>query len=223
MGGKLKILMSWSGGKDSAVALWELQRGGAHEVDALLTTVTEGYDRVSLHGVRNELMERQAAALGLRLERVLLPQLPSMEVYEDRMQRAMDAAKSRGIEHVAFGDLFLEDIRRYRVDNLARVQMSALFPVWGRETTQFVRDFIAAGFRTVLVCVDTKKLSPEFAGREIDEAFLDDLPEGVDPCGENGEFHTFVFDGPNFSEPVKFTLGESHAEGQFHFRDLVPA
>ena len=220
---KEKILMSWSGGKDSAVALWELQRAGEYEIDALLTSVTEGYDRISMHGVRNELLERQAAALGVPLERVQLPKLASNEVYEERMGAAMEAAKARGITRVAFGDLYLEGIRSYREENLARVGMDAIFPVWLRETRQFAKDFLSAGFRTMVVCVDTAQLGAEFVGREIDEAFLAEFPEGVDPCGEKGEFHTFVFDGPNFSEPVQFELGEKRIDGQFHFRDLVPA
>lgn len=220
---KEPILMSWSGGKDSAVALWELQRAGEVEVAALLTTVTEDYDRISMHGVRNKLLERQAASLGLPLERVLLPKVAGNEVYEQRMREAMEAAKARGISRVAFGDLYLEDIRGYREKNLARVGMEALFPVWLRPTRQFAQDFIAAGFRTVVACVDTAQLDGSFVGRVIDRDFLADLPEGVDPCGENGEFHTFVFDGPNFAGPVRFELGETRIDGQFRFQDLVPA
>ncbi len=217
------VLFCWSGGKDSCLALLELRRDPLREVVALLTTVTEVYDRISMHGVRRELLERQAAALGLPLEIVTIPPKCENADYEARMESALLKWKARGVTRVAFGDIFLEDLRAYREGNLARVGMEAIFPVWKRPTRELAAEFISMGFRAVTVCVDPKVLDAAFVGREINEDFLAELPEGADPCGENGEFHSFVFDGPGFSRPVEFTLGEKVQREGFWFCDLVPA
>ena len=217
------VLMSWSGGKDSCMALWELCRAGERRVEALLTTVTRDYDRISMHGVRRTLLERQAEALGLPLHQVQISKGADNSEYEAEMGRTLAYYQARGVSEVAFGDLFLEDIRAYRERMLAIQGMRGLYPVWGRDTGQLVREFIALGFRTVVVCVDPTKLDLRFAGRVIDERFLDELPTGVDPCGENGEFHTFVFDGALFAEPVAFSPGETLCRDGFWFHDLIPA
>ncbi len=217
---KERILFGWSGGKDSAMALAELLRAGECEIAALLTTVTEDYDRISMHGVRRTLLEAQASALGLPLHIVKIPAGCTNEIYEARMRRAMEHFYAQGIRRVAFGDLFLADIREYRERNLARVGMEAIFPLWLRDTTELARGFIADGFRAVLVCVDPRKLDASFAGREYDASLLADLPAGVDPCGENGEFHSFVYAGPIFSEPVAITRGETVERDGFVFTDL---
>lgn len=222
-GGMTPVLMCWSGGKDSCVALHTLQRSPEHEVIGLLTTVTQDYSRISMHGVRTELLDRQAAALGLPVERVEIPAAGSNDTYEAAMAAALARYKAKGISTVAFGDLFLEDIRAYRERMLAPAGFAAVFPVWGRETMRFVADFIAAGFQAVVTCVDLSQLDASFAGRVIDARFLADLPPGVDPCGENGEFHSFVFDGPNFAERVAFEVGERVEREGFCFCDLVPA
>ena len=216
------VLFCWSGGKDSAVALDELRRDSRYEIAALLTTVTEPFDRISMHGVRRELLERQASSLGLSLEIVLIPASCTNEIYESRMEAALLRFKSRGIRHVAFGDIFLEDLRQYREGNLARVGMHALFPIWKRPTDELARDFIGRGFRAFTVCVDPRKLDESFAGREIDLDFLARLPAEVDPCGENGEFHSFVFDGPGFRETVAVHIGEIARRDGFIFCDLLP-
>jgi uncharacterized protein (TIGR00290 family) len=220
------ILFCWSGGKDSAMALDALRACNEYRAEyrvvGLLTTITEGYDRVSMHGVRRELLERQADSLGLPLRQVLIPPECINPVYEARMAEAVMAEHARGIRRVAFGDIFLEDLRAYREQNLARAGMTGIFPLWKRDTRQLARHFIAAGFRAVAVCVDSRVLDRQFAGRELDESFFRDLPAGVDPCGENGEFHTFVFDGPIFRIPVPFTLGEVVERGPFCFCDLIP-
>ena len=216
------ILLAWSGGKDSAMALYELRRMPDVEIAGLLTTVTEGYDRISMHGVRRALLERQAESLGLALERVDIPPDCPNQVYETRMQEVLERFQRRGVETVAFGDLFLEEIRRYRETNLAKVGMSGIFPLWGRNTRELLGDFLALGFKGVVVCVDTRQIPAAFAGRMIDDAYLRDLPRGADPCGENGEFHTFVFDGPFFKEPIAFRTGEVVVRGQFSFCDLLP-
>lgn len=216
------ILMCWSGGKDSAMALDSLRKDAPHHVAALLTTVTEGYERVSMHGVRRELLAAQAAALGLPLDEVRIPPQCVNPVYEARMEAALQRHLANGIRRVAFGDIFLEDLRAYRERNLARVDMEALFPIWKRDTRELFREFVAAGFRAVVVCIDKNALDASFAGRFLDEAFLRDLPPGVDPCGENGEFHTFVFDGPIFREPVRFTVGPTVERDGFVFTDLIP-
>jgi len=216
------VLFCWSGGKDSCLALHELRREPLREVAALLTTVTETYDRISMHGVRRELLERQAAALGLPLEIVTIPPKCANTDYEARMEAALLKWKERGVSLVAFGDIFLEDLRAYREGNLARAGMQAVFPIWKRPTRELATEFISLGFRAVTVCVDPRVLDDSFVGREINEKFLAELPVGIDPCGENGEFHSFVYDGPGFSERVEFTLGEKVLRDGFYFRDLVP-
>jgi uncharacterized protein (TIGR00290 family) len=217
------VLFCWSGGKDSCMALHELRRDPLREVVALLTTVTEGYDRISMHGVRRVLLERQAAALGLPLEIVTIPPQCVNAEYESRMEAMLLTWKARGITEVAFGDIFLEDLREYREKNLARAEMKALFPVWKRPTRELAREFVAQGFHAVTVCVDPKILDASFVGRELDSKFLAELPVAADPCGENGEFHSFVYDGPGFSAPVKFTIGEKVLRDGFWFCDLLPS
>jgi len=216
------ILFCWSGGKDSALALHALLQQNDVRIAALLTTVTEGYDRISMHGVRRELLQQQAKSLRLPLHEVFIPPQCANPMYEARMEEALLFYFKQGIRRVAFGDIFLEDLRLYREKNLARVAMQALFPIWKRDPRELIREFHAAQFRSVAVCIDSRVLDPSFAGRELDTSFFDDLPPGVDPCGENGEFHTFAFDGPIFSRPVDFALGEVVRRDSFVFRDLLP-
>jgi uncharacterized protein (TIGR00290 family) len=220
---KTSILLAWSGGKDSAMTLYTLRRSRRCTVAALLTTVNEHYQRISMHGVRQSLLEQQAAALGLPVHPVYLSQTSSNEEYEARMEAALRSYQSQGVEVVAFGDIFLEDLRAYRERNLARIGMSGLFPIWKRDTRELVQTFIHLGFKAVVTCVDTQALDAEFAGRMIDENFVRDLPPGVDPCGENGEFHSFVFDGPLFNQPVRISVGETVLRDErFCFCDLIP-
>jgi uncharacterized protein (TIGR00290 family) len=223
---KKKVLMSWSGGKDSAVALDELLRDGRYEVIGLLTSVSEEYRRISHHGVREELLEKQAESIGIPLDKVYLPsdggKACSNDVYEAIMSDVMAKHKAAGVELVAFGDLFLEDLRAYRERNLARGGMSGLFPVWKRDTSQFAREVIRRGFKSYLSCVEGK-VGPGFVGRAFDEALLSDLPAGTDPCGEYGEFHSFVWDGPIFKSPVSVTVGEIVVRDGRYYADLLPA
>jgi len=220
--GAERILFCWSGGKDSAMALHTLLQQNSVSVASLLTTVTEGYNRISMHGVRRELLHRQAESLCLSLHEVFIPPQCVNPIYEARMEEAMRHYLNQGIRRVVFGDIFLEDLRLYREENLARVEMQALFPIWKRDTRELIREFHTLGFRSIAVCVDSKVLDPSFAGRELDPSFFADLPTNVDPCGENGEFHTFVFDGPIFARPVEFTVGKTVQRGQFVFCDLLP-
>lgn len=221
-GSSRPAVLSWSGGKDSALALHALGRTSDVRVEALLTTVTSDFDRISMHGVRRSLLEAQATSLGLPLWLNFISKGAGNAEYEASMADAFAACRARGIDTVAFGDLFLEDIRAYRDRLLAEHQMHALYPVWRRDTDRLIREFLSYGFRTAVVCVDPKQLNPSFVGRVIDEQFLADLPPGVDPCGENGEFHTFVFDGPMFAEPIGFSFGEIVCRDGFWFCDLVP-
>lgn len=221
-GAKERILFCWSGGKDSSLALHEVQQAGRYEVAALLTTVTADYDRISMHGVRRALLHEQAAALGVPLEEIFITKNASNAEYEARMGEAFARFRGEGIESVAFGDIFLEDLKEYRERNLARAGMRALFPIWKRDTRELVRTFLDLGFGAVTTCIDGRVLDASFAGRLIDDQFLADLPDGVDPCGENGEFHSFVFTGPNLSRRIPFELGEIVARDSFFFRDLVP-
>jgi uncharacterized protein (TIGR00290 family) len=216
------VLVSWSGGKDSCMALREIQRSSDLRVAALLTTITRDYDRISMHGVRRILLERQAVSLRVPLHQILISKGASNVEYETRMGEAFAIYREREIDTVAFGDLFLEEIRAYREQLLTRHGMLGMYPVWKRDTLALIREFINLGFKTAVVCVDPEQLDPSFLGRLIDEDFLSQLPPGVDPCGENGEFHTFVFDGPIFSDPVKFVFGERVCRDSFWFCDLVP-
>jgi len=220
--GSASALMSWSGGKDSCLALYEIQRAQSHRVAALLTTVTRDYGRISMHGVRRVLLEKQATSLRLPLHQILISKDATNEEYEAKMVEAFSVYREKGIDSIVFGDLFLEDIRAYREQFLARHHMRGLFPVWKRDTGIFIKQFLELGFRAVVSCVDSKVLDQSFAGRLIDESFLSSLPSDVDPCGENGEFHSFVFDGPSFTAPVEFSLGETVLRESFWFRDLLP-
>ena len=216
------ILFCWSGGKDSAMALQTLLQREEFRVAALLTTVTEGYERISMHGVRRELLALQAESVGLPLHEVRIPPQCLNSVYEARMGQALRVFYDQGVRKVAFGDIFLEDLRAYREANLARVGMTALFPIWMRDTRELIRFFHAERFRAIAVCVDPTVLDGSFAGRELDDSFFRDLPPNADPCGENGEFHTFVFDGPLFRWPVSIRTGEIVHRDGFVFCDLLP-
>ena len=214
--------LSWSGGKDSALTLWALRREGV-EPAALITTVTDAYDRISMHGVRRELLARQAAATGVPLVEVCIPPACVNEVYETRMAEAFASPPLSAVEAVAFGDLFLEDVRAYREARLAANDMRGLFPLWGRDTGVLAREFIAAGFQAFIACLDPRALDASFAGRAYNEQLLADLPASVNPCGEHGEFHTFVHAGPIFTEPIACDPGEVVEREGFVFCDLVPA
>jgi uncharacterized protein (TIGR00290 family) len=216
------ILFCWSGGKDSAMALHTLHQQKQFRVVALLTTVTEGYDRIAMHGVRRELLKRQADSLRLPLHEVFIPPQCVNPVYEARMEEALRLFYHQGVRKVAFGDIFLEDLRTYREKNLARIGMTAFFPIWKRDTRELIRHFHEQHFRAVAACIDTKVLDSSFAGRELDESFFRDLPPNADPCGENGEFHTFVFDGPIFQSPIPIRTGEIVNRDGFVFCDLLP-
>jgi uncharacterized protein (TIGR00290 family) len=218
-----KVILSWSGGKDSAMALRELLRDPRYEVTSLLTTITKGYDRVSMHGVRLSLLDRQAEMLGLPLVKVSIPQAPSNEQYESAMREVLERQRNEGVTAVAFGDIFLDDIRRYREEKLSQLAMKAIFPIWNKDTRELAQEFINAGFRAILTCVDSKQLDGSFVGRTFDESLLGDLPSGVDPSGENGEFHTFVYDGPIFSQSIPVRKGEIVLrENRFYYCDLLP-
>lgn len=220
-----KVVLSWSGGKDSNLALSALRADDSYEVVGLLTSITRGYDRVSIHGVRRELVEAQAAAAGLPLFEVTLEPLSSNAAYEAAVTNAL--AKLRAaipeVQLIAFGDLYLEDMRAYREQLLSGTGFESLFPLWHRDTTRLAADFINEGYRAVLVCVDTTQLSATFSGRSYDGALLAELPDTVDPCGEGGEFHTFVWDSPHFASPIAVHVGETIIrDGRFAYTELMP-
>ncbi len=217
----MKTLLAWSSGKDSAWTLHLLRQGGIR-VDALLTTVNEAADRVAMHGVRRTLLEAQAEAIGIPVWEIPLPWPCTNEDYESRMAGAGRRAVAEGFDTIAFGDLFLRDVRGYREKQLAGCGLTPIFPLWDIPTARLARDMIAGGLRARLSCIDSRQLDPAFAGREFDEALLGDLPEGVDPCGENGEFHSFVYDGPMFRAPLAIEAGEIRDAGGFIYTDLIP-
>lgn len=218
-----RVILSWSGGKDSLLALETLREDPDVELAGLLTSVNQGYGRITMHGVREALLDAQAAALGLPLIKVMLPERPDNATYEARMSEAVETLKADGVDAVAFGDLFLEDVRGYRERQMKRAGMPARFPIWGRDTSELAQHFIARGHRAVVVCVDGEQLSGDFVGREFDPAFLADLPDSADPCGEYGEFHSFAFGGPLFRQPVAFRPGERILrDARFHYIDLLP-
>ncbi len=217
-----RVLMSWSGGKDSSLALYEVLAEGKSEVVALLTTLSDTYRRISHHGVREELLDEQSRSLGLPLEKMFLPESPSNKVYEAQMREVLTRYKAHGVGAVVFGDIFLEDLRRWREEKLALVDMKGIFPLWGENTAALVRCFIKLGFKAKLVCIDPDKLETDFAGCEIDDEMLARLPSDVDPCGENGEYHSFVYDGPIFSFRVEHELAQSEQHGRNIFREVLP-
>jgi uncharacterized protein (TIGR00290 family) len=217
-----KVLFTWSGGKDSVLALYELQKGDDHEVVALLTTLTEDYERISMHGVRSILLEGQANSLGLPIEKVYISKNSSNEEYEAKMREVLQRYLTADVSSVVFGDIFLEDLRKHREDNLSKIGMKAVFPIWKRDTTDLAHEFIDLGFKAIITCVDSNVLGKAFVGRLYDQQFLSELPSTVDPCGENGEFHSFVYDGPIFQKRVPYTKGEIvFRDGRFWYCDLM--
>lgn len=205
---KEKVIFNWSGGKDSALCLYKLQQSEQYDIAGLLTTINAQHQRISMHGVRVELLDKQAKSLGIPSVKLMMPESPTMEVYEKVMQDTLTQLRNDGVTASVFGDIFLEDLRAYREDKLAQMDLKGIFPLWKRPTHELIREFIDLGFKTITTCVNEKYLDRSFVGRIIDHDFLKDLPRNVDPCGEHGEFHTFVFDGPNFKEPIAFHKGE---------------
>ena len=218
---KRKTLMSWSSGKDSAWALYKLQQDPQIEIDGLFCTMNSEYQRVAMHAIRVELLQRQVESIGLPVKIINIPNPCTNEEYEEIMAQFVESSKAVNIEYFAFGDLFLEDVRRFREENLIDTGISPLFPIWETPTDKLSREMIRGGLKAVITCFDPEKLSGEFIGREYDESFLDDLPGGVDPCGENGEFHSFVFDAPNFVWLIEISLGEVVQRDGYVFVDVV--
>ncbi len=227
---KEKIIFNWSGGKDSALCLYKVLKSHPGQVNCLLTSVSEQYQRISMHGVRVELLETQAKSIGFPLVKMMMPEMPTMENYERVTRSTLSNLKDQGATTCAYGDIFLEDLRAYRETMLTSLNLRALFPLWKISTRDLLKEFIDLGFKTIVVCVNEKYLDSTFAGRVIDNDFIKDLPANVDPCGENGEFHTFVFDGPVFKSPIDFKKGEivhrtydtSTADNGFWYCDLLP-
>ena len=218
-----KILFSWSGGKDSALALHSLLQNKDHEIVALLTTVTADYDRISMHGVRRELLEKQAESIGIPLEKISISKNSDNEEYEEKMKSVLLKHKNEGVNAVAFGDIFLEDLKKYREGNLAKIGLKGIFPLWKQNSFVLAKKFIGLGFKAIITCVDSKRLDGKFCGREYDNALLSDLPKNVDCCGENGEFHSFVYSGPIFKNEIPLKKGEVVLrDEQFYFCDLIP-
>ena len=205
---KNKAIFNWSSGKDSALALYKVLQNSEFEITCLLTSISQEFQRISMHGVRVELLEQQAKSLGIPLEIMQIPEIPTMEAYENVMNETLTKLKNKGVTHSIFGDILLEDLRKYREDQLDKIGFEAVFPLWQIPTTDLIQEFIALGFKTIVVCVNERFLDKSFVGRIIDQDFINDLPENVDLCGENGEFHTFTFDGPIFSKPIDFEIGE---------------
>ena len=205
---KKKALFNWSSGKDSALTLHKIQQENEYEIVTLLTSVNSQFQRISMHGVRIELLEKQAESIGLPLTKMLIPEMPTMEIYDEVMKNTLLEFQEKGIEYSIFGDIFLEDLRKYREDKLTLANFKGVFPLWKKDTKALIHEFLALGFKTIIVCVNEKYLGKEFVGRIIDANFINDLPKNVDPCGENGEFHTFTFDGPIFTKAIAFKIGE---------------
>lgn len=235
----MKAFFNWSGGKDSALALYHAQKSGLYSIEKLLTNINGKHQRVSMHGVRENLLQQQADAIGLPLQKIFLPEEPSMQEYEQQMKENLSLLKNENFTHAVFGDIFLEDLKSYREQQLASVGLNAVFPIWKRDSVELIHEFLDLGFKTILVCIKAEMLPKEFAGRVIDRDFLKDLPKNVDACGENGEFHTFVFDGPIFLKPINFERGEivykeyaspntnndfqtSGSSVGFYFQDILP-
>ncbi len=219
-----KVLFSWSGGKDSALALYEVQKRQDLEIISLITTITEDYDRISMHGVRRILLQDQAKSLKLPLHSIFISKDTSDEAYGEKMRDMLSHFSSMGVTGVVFGDIFLEDLRGFREDQLSKVGMKGIFPLWKKDTTELAQKFIDVGFRAIVTSIDSEALERRFVGKEIDESFLAQIPSSVDPCGENGEYHSFVFSGPIFEKSIAFLKGEVvFREKRFYYCDLIPA
>jgi len=203
-----KAIFNWSGGKDSSLSLYYLKKDPQWQIKYLMTLVNESYQRISMHGVRVELLEQQAESIGIPLYKLLVPEQMTMDVYNRLMKETLEQFKKEDIHWAVFGDIFLEDLKKYREEQLAKVEIKGHFPIWKKPTFQLAEDFIRLGFQAIIVCVDGRYLEKSFVGRLLDKDFLKDLPQGVDPCGENGEYHSFVFDGPLFRQPVNFKKGD---------------
>ena len=218
-----RVIVTSSSGKDSILALYEIKKNVEYEITALLTTITEDYNRISMHGVREALLEMQAKSLNLPLEIAFISKGANNEEYDGKMKLLLEKYQKEGVEWVVFGDINLEDVRKYRETNLAKIEMKGLFPLWLKDTTELAHKFIDLGFKAIITCVDTEQLDGKFVGREYDRDFLAELPKKVDQCGENGEFHSFVYDGPIFEYPIRFEIGEKVLrENRFYFCDLIP-
>lgn len=205
---KSKAIFNWSSGKDSALALYKILKGNQFEITSLLTSINKEFQRISMHGVHVSLLEKQAESLGFPLIKMELPKEPTMEEYREIMNKTMSDIRSRDVTYSIFGDIFLEDLRKYREEQLESIGMKGVFPLWKINTIDLIHEFLDLGFKTIVTCVNETYLDKSFAGRIIDKNFINDLPENVDPCGENGEFHTFTFDGPIFQNPINFEIGE---------------
>ncbi|WP_294200640.1 diphthine--ammonia ligase [uncultured Chryseobacterium sp.] len=205
---KPKAIFNWSSGKDSALALYKILQEEKFEITSLLTSINKEFQRISMHGVHVSLLEKQVESLGFPLAQLELPKEPSMEEYREMMESIMTDFKKQGVTHSIFGDIFLEDLRKYREDQLAAAGIQGVFPLWKKDTKNLIEEFMDLGFKTIVTCINETYLDKSFAGRVIDKQFIEDLPENVDPCGENGEFHTFTFDGPIFKDPIGFEVGE---------------
>ncbi|MBQ0789406.1 MAG: adenine nucleotide alpha hydrolase [Cycloclasticus sp.] len=219
---KKRTLLSWSSGKDSAWTLYQLQQDPTIELAGLVTTINQTHQRVAMHAVRVALLEQQAQAAQLPLHIINIPHPCSNVMYQQAMDGFFQSIQGQGITHMAFGDLYLDDVRQYRIDSLKHTGLEPLFPLWLKPTKALAQEMLAAGLKTRITCVDPKQLAVSFAGREFDQDFLDDLPEGVDPCGENGEFHSFAYAGPMFKQPIAIMLGETVEREGFIFTDLKP-
>ncbi|MGR3762910.1 Dph6-related ATP pyrophosphatase [Rossellomorea sp. NS-SX7] len=226
----MKTVIGFSGGKDSTLALYKIQQNPEYEVDSLLVTLTEGFGRVSIHGVRYELLKQQSESLGIPLREVWIPQGCTNEVYQERMERAVSEMRDDGVTHIVFGDIHLKDVREYRETMMTGTGITPVFPLWNRPVEEISREFIDLSFKTVITCVDMDQIDRSFAGRVYDESFIGDYPvETQDICGENGEFHSFVYDGPNFSFPIEYELGEERVSpdhvtkrDRFLYKDVIP-
>ncbi len=217
-----RVLLSWSGGKDSALALYEINKSENFNIIALITTITDQYNRVSMHGIRTTLVEQQAKSIGLPLERILISKNASNNEYESKLNEVLINHSERGINSVVFGDIFLEDVKKYREDLLKKIGMKGVFPIWKRASQKLARQFIDLGFKAVITCIDSEAIDQSFSGREYNDQFLSDLPAEVDPCGENGEFHSFVYDGPIFKDPILHSKGDIVLrDNRFYYCDLL--
>ena len=228
-----KAFFNWSTGKDSALALYKILQDKNYSIDKLVTSVNENFSRVSMHGVHEELLNQQAESIGLPLEKIYFPEEVSMEFYGEIMKNKMLQLASEGFEFSVFGDIFLEDLKNYRESKLQEVNLKAVFPLWKRDSKELMKEFISVGFKAITVSISEKHLDKSFVGRELDIDFINDLPENVDACGENGEFHTFVYDGPIFKKPIEFFIGEktkrnytkeekTNWDTSFWYIDLIP-